>query len=40
MGNAFSYQALGTAEMIADMVLENPCKVDAAPFALLGRCFH
>ncbi|XP_016541734.1 glycine oxidase isoform X3 [Capsicum annuum] len=32
--------ALGTAEMIADMVLGNPCKVDATPFALLGRCFH
>ncbi|XP_055812901.1 uncharacterized protein LOC129882561 isoform X2 [Solanum dulcamara] len=32
--------ALGTAEMIADMVLENPCKVDAAPFSLLDRCFH
>lgn len=32
--------ALGTAEMIADMVLTNPCKVDPAPFALLGRCFH
>ncbi|CAN4081018.1 unnamed protein product [Withania somnifera] len=32
--------ALGTAEMIADMVLGNPCKVDAAPLALLGRCFH
>ncbi|XP_006345712.1 glycine oxidase [Solanum tuberosum] len=32
--------ALGTAEMIADMVLGNPSIVDTAPFALLGRCFH
>ncbi|XP_059660018.1 uncharacterized protein LOC132306588 isoform X2 [Cornus florida] len=30
--------ALGTAEMVADMVLGNPGKVDHAPFALQGRC--
>uniref|UniRef100_A0A5B7BZN5 FAD-dependent oxidoreductase domain-containing protein 1 n=1 Tax=Davidia involucrata TaxID=16924 RepID=A0A5B7BZN5_DAVIN len=30
--------ALGTAEMVADMVLGNPGKVDYAPFALQGRC--
>ncbi|XP_062174768.1 uncharacterized protein LOC133879953 isoform X1 [Alnus glutinosa] len=30
--------ALGTAEMVADMVLGNPGKVDNAPFAVPGRC--
>ncbi|KAJ0110880.1 hypothetical protein Patl1_03122 [Pistacia atlantica] len=30
--------ALGTAEMVADMVLQNPLKVDGAPFAVQGRC--
>ncbi|XP_024020845.1 uncharacterized protein LOC21390844 isoform X2 [Morus notabilis] len=30
--------ALGTAEMIADMVLGNQEKVDYAPFAVQGRC--
>ncbi|CAB4321438.1 unnamed protein product [Prunus armeniaca] len=29
--------ALGTAEMLADMVLGNPQKVDSAPFAVHGR---
>ncbi|XP_031406472.1 uncharacterized protein LOC116215050 [Punica granatum] len=29
--------ALGTAEMVADMVLGNPLKVDSAPFAVKGR---
>ncbi|KAJ6880691.1 hypothetical protein NC652_033892 [Populus alba x Populus x berolinensis] len=30
--------ALGTAEMVADMVLGNPGTVDMAAFALQGRC--
>ncbi|KDO58558.1 hypothetical protein CISIN_1g011027mg [Citrus sinensis] len=30
--------ALGTAELVADMVLTNPLKVDSAPFAVQGRC--
>lgn len=30
--------ALGTAEMVADMVLGNPSKVDIAPYALHGHC--
>lgn len=30
--------ALGTAEMVVDMVLGNPGKVDYAPFAVQGRC--
>lgn len=30
--------ALGTAELVADMVLKNPLKVDSAPFAVQGRC--
>ncbi|KAI6694392.1 hypothetical protein NL676_022102 [Syzygium grande] len=30
--------ALGTAEMVADMVLGNRGKVDFAPFAVEGRC--
>ncbi|KVI11553.1 uncharacterized protein LOC112506927 [Cynara cardunculus var. scolymus] len=30
--------ALGTAEMVADMVLCNPSKVDKAPYALHGHC--
>ncbi|KAI3771399.1 hypothetical protein L6452_02563 [Arctium lappa] len=30
--------ALGTAEMVADMVLCNPSKVDKAPYALQGHC--
>ncbi|GMH25815.1 hypothetical protein Nepgr_027658 [Nepenthes gracilis] len=30
--------ALGTAEMVADMVLEQPLKVDHKPFAVEGRC--
>ncbi|XP_074316695.1 uncharacterized protein LOC141652968 [Silene latifolia] len=30
--------ALGTAEMIADMVLGNPLKVDPKPFSVQGRC--
>ncbi|KAG2672740.1 hypothetical protein I3760_13G057100 [Carya illinoinensis] len=29
--------ALGTAEMVADMVLGNPGRVDSAPFAVQGR---
>ncbi|KAM7527495.1 hypothetical protein LguiB_030905 [Lonicera macranthoides] len=29
--------ALGTAEMVADMVVGNPVKVDHAPFSLQGR---
>lgn len=31
-------QALGTAEMIVDMVLDKPLKVDSAPFDAIGRC--
>lgn len=30
--------ALGTAEMLADMVIGNPEKVNSAPFAVHGRC--
>ncbi|XP_023751763.1 uncharacterized protein LOC111900122 [Lactuca sativa] len=30
--------ALGTAEMVADMVLGNPSKVDNAPYALHAHC--
>ncbi|KAH7576524.1 hypothetical protein JRO89_XS01G0098800 [Xanthoceras sorbifolium] len=30
--------ALGTAEMVADMVLQNPLKIDSAPFTVQGRC--
>ncbi|XP_048127022.1 uncharacterized oxidoreductase in pyp 5'region isoform X2 [Rhodamnia argentea] len=30
--------ALGTAEMVADMVMQNQGKVDSAPFAVEGRC--
>ncbi|KAK4573532.1 hypothetical protein RGQ29_031474 [Quercus rubra] len=30
--------ALGTAEMVADMVLGNPGTIDQAPFAVHGRC--
>ncbi|OVA11064.1 FAD dependent oxidoreductase [Macleaya cordata] len=30
--------ALGTAEMVADMVLGNPGKLDYAPFSVQGRC--
>ncbi|KAM4070357.1 hypothetical protein ACB094_12G159800 [Castanea mollissima] len=30
--------ALGTAEMVADMVLGNPGTIDHAPFAVHGRC--
>ncbi|GAB4841520.1 hypothetical protein Ancab_022237 [Ancistrocladus abbreviatus] len=30
--------ALGTAEMIVDMVLDRPLKVDNKPFAVEGRC--
>ncbi|KAJ7961702.1 FAD-dependent oxidoreductase [Quillaja saponaria] len=30
--------ALGTAEMVVDMVLGQPRKVDNAPFAVQGRC--
>uniref|UniRef100_A0A2P2NFC7 FAD-dependent oxidoreductase domain-containing protein 1 n=1 Tax=Rhizophora mucronata TaxID=61149 RepID=A0A2P2NFC7_RHIMU len=30
--------AMGTAEMIADMVLGNPKTVDDAAFAVQGRC--
>ncbi|PON65950.1 FAD dependent oxidoreductase [Trema orientale] len=30
--------ALGTAEMVADMVLGNPEKVNSTPFAVQGRC--
>ncbi|KAL8139059.1 hypothetical protein V2J09_005060 [Rumex salicifolius] len=30
--------ALGTAEMIVDMVLYKPLKVDSAPFDAIGRC--
>lgn len=32
------FQALGTAEMLADMVIGNPEKVNSAPFAVHGRC--
>lgn len=32
------FLALGTAEMVADLVLGNPGKVDNAPFAVQGRC--
>lgn len=31
-------QALGTAEMVADMVLGNPGTVDYTPFAVQDRC--
>jgi hypothetical protein len=34
----FHLEALGTAEMVADMVLGNPGIVDLAAFALQGRC--
>ncbi|KAK0589612.1 hypothetical protein LWI29_016310 [Acer saccharum] len=30
--------ALGTAELVADMVLQNTLKIDSAPFAVQGRC--
>ncbi|KAF8402287.1 hypothetical protein HHK36_013239 [Tetracentron sinense] len=30
--------ALGTAEMVTDMVLGHPEKVDSAPFSVQGRC--
>ncbi|KAL8144482.1 hypothetical protein V2J09_017514 [Rumex salicifolius] len=30
--------ALGTAEMVVDMVMNNPVKVDPVPFAAQGRC--
>lgn len=30
--------ALGTAEMLADMVIGNPEKVNSAPFAVHGQC--
>ncbi|KAH9616715.1 hypothetical protein KSS87_010762 [Heliosperma pusillum] len=30
--------ALGTAELITDMVLDNSTKVDSTPFAVEGRC--
>ncbi|KAK3184684.1 hypothetical protein Dsin_031970 [Dipteronia sinensis] len=30
--------AFGTAEMVADMVLQNTLKIDSAPFAVQGRC--
>ncbi|WRX09355.1 FAD dependent oxidoreductase - like 1 [Theobroma cacao] len=30
--------ALGTAEMVVDMVLGNPTHVDNSPFAAQGRC--
>jgi hypothetical protein len=33
-----NFQALGTAEMVADLVLGNPGKVVNAPFAVPGRC--
>ncbi|KAM3683611.1 hypothetical protein ACJW31_12G161500 [Castanea mollissima] len=29
---------LGTAEMVADMVLGNPGTIDHAPFVVQGRC--
>lgn len=32
------FQALGTAEMLANMVLGNAEKINAAPFAAHGRC--
>ncbi|KAK9146139.1 hypothetical protein Sjap_006042 [Stephania japonica] len=32
--------ALGTAEMVFDMVLGNITKVDSAPFAVTGRCYN
>ncbi|KAF4383178.1 hypothetical protein F8388_009209 [Cannabis sativa] len=32
--------ALGTAEMVADMVLGNPEKIKSAPFAVQGRCLN
>jgi hypothetical protein len=34
----FDLEALGTAEMVADMVLGNLGIVDLAAFALQGRC--
>ncbi|KAK9747815.1 hypothetical protein RND81_02G015800 [Saponaria officinalis] len=30
--------ALGTAELVTDMILDNPPKVDSTPFAVQGRC--
>ncbi|XP_010678979.2 uncharacterized protein LOC104894450 isoform X1 [Beta vulgaris subsp. vulgaris] len=30
--------ALGTAEMVTDMVLDNPLQLDCTPFAVEGRC--
>ncbi|KAL9264462.1 D-amino acid dehydrogenase-like protein [Drosera capensis] len=30
--------ALGTAEMVVDMVLDRPLKVDPKPFCIAGRC--
>lgn len=30
--------ALGTAEMVVDMVLDRPLKVDPRPFCIAGRC--
>ncbi|CAO2826478.1 unnamed protein product [Amaranthus hypochondriacus] len=30
--------ALGTAEMITDMILDNPLQLDCKPFAVEGRC--
>ncbi|OMP07927.1 FAD dependent oxidoreductase [Corchorus olitorius] len=34
----FLYKALGTAEMVVDMILGNPTHVDNSPFAAQGRC--